>query len=57
MADRGNTDRPSPERRAAASPADEAAETGRAQRQSELLDEGLMETFPASDPVSVVRII
>ena len=27
-----------------------------AQRQSDLLDEGLKETFPASDPVSVVRI-
>ena len=27
-----------------------------AQHQSDLLDEGLMETFPASDPVSVVRV-
>ena len=27
-----------------------------AQHQSDLLDEGLKETFPASDPVSVVRI-
>ena len=57
MAARGNADRPSPERRPAASPANEAAEAGRAQRQSELLDEGLKETFPASDPVSVVRIM
>ena len=28
----------------------------RRRRQSELLDEGLIETFPASDPVSVVRL-
>ena len=28
----------------------------RAKRQNELLDEGLRETFPASDPVSVVRL-
>jgi len=28
----------------------------RARRQNELLDEGLDETFPASDPVSVVRL-
>ena len=27
-----------------------------AKRQSELLDEALQETFPASDPVSVVRL-
>ncbi len=27
-----------------------------AERQSELLDEALQETFPASDPVSVVRL-
>jgi hypothetical protein len=27
-----------------------------AQRQSDLLDEALKETFPASDPVSVARI-
>ena len=27
-----------------------------AQHQSDLLDDGLMETFPASDPVSVVRV-
>jgi len=27
-----------------------------ADRQSELLDEALQETFPASDPVSVVRL-
>ena len=26
-----------------------------ARRQDDLLDEGLLETFPASDPVSVVR--
>ena len=25
-------------------------------RQSQLLDEGLEETFPASDPVSIVRV-
>jgi hypothetical protein len=28
----------------------------RARRQSQLLDEGLEETFPASDPVSIVRV-
>jgi hypothetical protein len=27
-----------------------------ARRQSQLLDEGLEETFPASDPVSIVRV-
>ncbi len=27
-----------------------------AQHQSDLLDEGLKETFPASDPVSVARV-
>lgn len=37
----------------------ESAEARRrwaAKRQDELLDEALKETFPASDPVSVVRI-
>ena len=29
----------------------------RARHQSDLLDEGLKETFPASDPVSVVRVV
>ena len=28
----------------------------RAEHQNALLDEGLEETFPASDPVSVVRV-
>lgn len=28
----------------------------RARRESDLLDEALEETFPASDPVSVVRV-
>ena len=28
----------------------------RARHQSDLLDEGLKETFPASDPLSVVRV-
>lgn len=28
----------------------------RRRRQNELLDEGLIETFPASDPVSVARV-
>ncbi len=28
----------------------------RAEHQNALLDEGLKETFPASDPVSVVRV-
>ena len=31
-------------------------EAERAKRQSDLLDEALEETFPASDPVSVIRI-
>ena len=30
--------------------------TQQARRQSDLLDEALLETFPASDPVSVVRV-
>jgi len=29
----------------------------KARRQSDLLDEGLQETFPASDPVSIIRIL
>ena len=33
-----------------------AGKPSRDQHQNDLLDEGLMETFPASDPVSVVRI-
>ena len=36
--------------------ADAARATERSRRQSELLDEGLQETFPASDPVSIVRL-
>ena len=28
----------------------------KASHQSDLLDEGLKETFPASDPVSIVRV-
>ena len=31
-------------------------ERNRAQRQSDLLDDALRETFPASDPVSVFRL-
>ena len=33
-----------------------ARDAERAKRQNDLLDEGLRETFPASDPVSVVRL-
>ena len=33
-----------------------SAAAQRARRQSDLLDEALLETFPASDPVSVVRV-
>lgn len=33
-----------------------AADGDRAKRQNHLLDEGLKETFPASDPVSIVRV-
>ena len=33
-----------------------SAEAARKQRQSDLLDDALTETFPASDPVSVVRV-
>jgi hypothetical protein len=32
------------------------AQAEQARRQSELLDEALMETFPASDPVSVFHL-
>lgn len=34
----------------------EAKRKGRKERQSDLLDEALLETFPASDPVSVSRV-
>lgn len=37
-------------------PGPSGPERYRAQRQSELLDEALRETFPASDPVSVFRL-
>lgn len=33
------------------------SETARARHQSDMLDEALKETFPASDPVSVIRIV
>lgn len=33
-----------------------AGEEDSSLRQERLLDEGLMETFPASDPVAVVRL-
>ena len=33
-----------------------ASRRAAARRQDELLDEALKETFPASDPVSVIRI-
>lgn len=33
-----------------------APDGDRAKRQNHLLDEGLKETFPASDPVSIVRV-
>lgn len=34
----------------------ESSEAARKQRQSDLLDEALLETFPASDPVSIARV-
>lgn len=37
-------------------PVRSGAERNRAQRQSDLLDDALRETFPASDPVSVFRL-
>ena len=37
-------------------PGPAATPAERAERQSRLLDEALLETFPASDPVSVARI-
>lgn len=33
-----------------------SSDAARKQRQSDLLDDALTETFPASDPVSVVRV-
>lgn len=35
---------------------DASSDAERKERQSDLLDEGLQETFPASDPVSVARV-
>ena len=46
----------SPDRPSAAVKPDEASAADRVNRQNRLLDDGLMETFPASDPVSVVRV-
>ena len=42
---------------AADAPGDRKPGEDLAQRQEQLLDEGVEETFPASDPVSVKRII
>jgi hypothetical protein len=36
--------------------AERAAEAARKRRLSERLDEGLLETFPASDPVAVANV-
>ncbi|MDD3838522.1 MAG: hypothetical protein WCY15_08465 [Phenylobacterium sp.] len=41
---------------AAAAPGDRRPDADLKQRQERLLDEGLEETFPASDPVAVVRL-
>ena len=41
---------------AAAERADPAKQPSPARRQDDLLDEALQETFPASDPVSVIRL-
>ena len=43
-------------RRPSSSKPSDPAEADRKERMSERLDEGLMETFPASDPVSVANI-
>ncbi len=52
-ADRDTADeKPSPK----AQKGSPAPRADRKKRQNALLDEGLKETFPASDPVSVVRI-
>ena len=37
-------------------PADKARPEDKAEHQEDLLDEGIEESFPASDPVSVKRI-
>jgi hypothetical protein len=41
---------------AARAPGELAAEEDLRARQEQLLDEGLEETFPASDPVAVMRL-
>lgn len=41
---------------AAVGAASAVAQRSAARRQDELLDEALKETFPASDPISVIRI-
>lgn len=41
---------------AAAAPGDIGPDCDRRERQDQLLDEGVEETFPASDPVAVKRI-
>ena len=46
----------SPDRPSAAVKPDEACAADRVLRQSRVRDVGLMETVPASDPVSVVRV-
>jgi hypothetical protein len=35
---------------------DASADAARKRRQSDLLDEALLETFPASDPVSIASV-
>lgn len=52
-------DAPTPTRKPMQDKADKAAETienGKEDHQEDLLDEGIEESFPASDPVSVKRI-
>ena len=50
-------DKSAVEHRSTGSPVEDADRLRRAKRQNELLDEALEETFPASDPVSIVRIL
>lgn len=56
MTDIKNDPRGDPDRAADQAPGDRKPGENLKQRQEKLIDEGVEETFPASDPVSVKRI-